>query len=163
MFWNTVFNFHYPGITSGKDICIIYKCQVLWAINLNVSYDNSRIINLLQILRASLMLLFAFRWVHIFLMNQDSWLFFKSLLDSLQKGERGARPHPRNLNLMFYLIMVPPFGQLESFLLEFKPVSPGLGFCCYSDKMCSNHHLKTIMNLTLIFLCYIKQLSFLYF
>ena len=78
-------------------------------------------------------------------------------------GERGARPHPRNLNLMFYLIMVPPFGQLESFLLEFKPVSPGLGFCCYSDKMCSNHHLKTIMNLTLIFLCYIKQLSFLYF
>ena len=88
------------------------------------------------------------------------------LISPSQSPARGERdPPPKNRTIMFYPIMVPQFGQLESFLLEFKPVSPGLGFCCHSDKMFSNHYLKTIMNLTLtffVFCCYIKQLSFLH-
>lgn len=38
---------------------------------------------------------------------------------------------------MFYPIIFSQFSWLGSFLLEFKPASAALGFCCHSDKMFS--------------------------
>lgn len=70
---------------------------------------------------------------YIFRTVQDRKVFYLSL--TVSRKEKGTLT--RNLILMFYPIMVPQFGQLESFLLEFKPVSSGLGFCCHSDKMFS--------------------------